>query len=48
MDNEDRKIILLSENSNLQDALGRTPLHDFAMGKWTDGFMTIEHANAAI
>lgn len=27
MDNEDRKIILLSENSNLQDALGRTPLH---------------------
>lgn len=48
MNNEFPKIIILSENSNPQDELGRTPLHDFAMGKGTDGFMTIEHANAAI
>ncbi|WP_342228296.1 hypothetical protein [Rickettsiella endosymbiont of Rhagonycha lignosa] len=48
MDNKDTKIILFPENSNSQDALGRTPLHDFAMGKGVIGPMTSDYAAAAI
>ncbi|WP_339051489.1 hypothetical protein [Rickettsiella endosymbiont of Xylota segnis] len=46
MDNDDRKIIILSENSNPQDEHGRTPLHDFAVGKGALDPMPLEYINA--
>jgi ankyrin repeat protein len=46
MDNDDRKIIILSENSNPQDEHGRTPLHDFAVGKGAPDPMPLEYINA--